>query len=304
MKILLLHLSVAAKYCHKHAATLLFLFVLQLFPATAEAAKVLIVGDTKYPFVAGVVADIQLSIRSQAKEYAVSEVKGRLGAVVDREGAEVVVALGTDAVYEALRLPPSIAVVYGLIVVPPRSGRSNVTGVYMSPPVGEYVSTVRRYLPSLTRMSVVGSQTMLRSLLGGDYAQVSAHSVSSSSELVTTVNRLTDAKSLLLLPDTNLLTAPVMSSVYLFSFRNNVPIFGISEANVKQGSLFALVFDPKAVSRQIGEKVQTILNGGDAGELPASSPRRYNLYVNSNTAQKMGIEIPEEMLRKAKKVYQ
>lgn len=304
MKVLLLHLSVVAKHCRRHATLLLFLCIPQLFPTTAEAAKVLIVGDVKYPFVAGVVADIQLSVRSQAKEYAVSEIRGRLGTVVEREGAEVVVALGADAVHEALRLPPSIAVVYGLVVVPPRSGRTNVTGVYMSPPVSEYVTTVRRYLPSLTRMSVVGSQTMLRSLLGGDYAQVSVHSVSSSSDLVTTVNRLVDAKSLLLLPDSNLLTAPVMSSVYLFSFRHNVPIFGISEANVKQGSLFALVFDPKAVSRQIGEKVQTILNGRDAGELPASSPRSYNLYVNSNTAQKMGVEIPDEMLRRAKRVYQ
>ena len=150
----------------------------------------------------------------------------------------------------------------------------------------------------------MGSQTMLRSLLGNDYAQVAVHSVSSSSELVATVNRLADTKSLLLLPDSNLLTAPVMSNVYLFSFRNNIPVLGISEANVKQGSLFALVFDPKTVSRQIGEKVQAILNGSDAGELPASAPRRYNLYVNSNTAQKMGVEIPDEVLKKAKKVYQ
>ncbi|ACD94838.1 ABC transporter substrate-binding protein [Trichlorobacter lovleyi] len=304
MKVLFLYLSVAVKHCRHSVIALLFLCVLQFSSTAAEAAKVLVVGDIKYAFVAGVAADIQLAVRSQVKEYAVSETRGRLAVIVEREGAEVVVALGADAVAEALRLPPSIAVVYGLVVVPPRSGRSNVTGVYMSPPVSEYVTTVRRYFPSLARMSVVGSQSMLRSLLGNDHAQVAVHSVSSSSELVTTVNRLADAKSLLLLPDSNLLTAPVMSSVYLFSFRNNIPVLGISEANVKQGSLFALVFDPKAVSRQIGEKVQTILNGGDAGELPASAPRRYNLYVNSNTAQKMGVEIPDEVLKKAKKVYQ
>jgi ABC-type uncharacterized transport system substrate-binding protein len=144
---------------------------------------------------------------------------------------------------------------------------------------------------------------MMKSLLGSDAPHVSAYHVASSSDLVTTVNRLADTRSLLLLPDANLLTAPVMSNVYLFSFRNNIPLLGISEANVKQGSLFALVFDPKAVSRQIGEKVQNILNGVDVGEIPASPPRRYNLYVNSNTAHKMGIQIPNEMLMKAKKVY-
>lgn len=281
----------------------LFLFLLLLFSSPACAAKVLIVGDTQYALVAEVVSDIQVSLRTQTRGYATAEVRGRLGAVVEREDAQVVVALGMDAVSEAMRLPPEIAVVYGLVVVPPRQGRANLTGVYMSPPVSEYVSTVRRYLPAINKVSVVGSHTMMRSLLGGESGQVMAYNVASSSDLVNTVNRIGDARALLLLPDANLLTAPVMSSVYLFSFRKNIPLLGISEANVKQGSLFALVFDPKAVSRQIGEKVQNILNGVNAGEIPASPPRRYNLYINSNTAHKMGIEIPDEMLRKAKKVY-
>lgn len=274
-----------------------------LLPSPVRAAKVLIVGDIQYALVADVAAEIQLAVRSQVSEYATSEVRGRLGALVERENARIVVALGIDALGEALRLPPAIAVVYGLVIVPPRSGRANVTGVYMSPPVSEYVSTLRRYLPEITRVSVVGSQDMIRSLFAGDSAQVAAYHVSSSSDLVNTVSRITDSRALLLLPDANLLTAQVMSSVYLHSFRKNIPVLGISEANVKQGSLFAFVFEPKAVSRQIGEKVQAILNGMEAGEIPASPPRRYNLFINSNTARKMGINIPGEMLRKAKKVY-
>lgn len=282
----------------------LFLFLMLLFSSPACAAKVLIIGDTQYAMVADVVSEIQASLRTQSREYATAEVKGRLGSVVEREDAQIVVALGMDAVSEALRLPSSIAVVYGLVVVPPKNGRENVTGVYMSPPVSEYVAMVRRYLPALSKVSVVGSQNMMKSLFGGGYSQVSAYNVNSSSDLVNTVNRLADTRALLLLPDANLLTAPVMSNVYLFSFRNNIPLLGISEANVKQGSLFALVFDPKTVSRQIGEKVQNILNGVDIAEIPASPPRKFNLYINSNTAHKMGIELPDELLRKAKKVYQ
>ena len=281
----------------------LFLFLLLLFTSPACAAKVLIIGDTQYAMVAGVVSEIQVSLRTQSKEYATADIRGRLGSIVELEAAEIVVALGMDAVGEALRLPANIAVVYGLVVVPPGSGRQNVTGVYMSPPVSEYVATVRRYIPAISRVSVIGSRNMVKSLSGND-GQVTAYSVGSSSDLVNTVNRLVDTKALLLLPDPNLLTAPVMSNVYLFSFRKNIPLLGISEANVKQGSLFALVFDPKTVSRQIGEKVQNILNGTDAGDIPASPPKKYNLYINSNTAHKMGIEIPDEMLKKAKKVYQ
>ena len=247
----------------------LFIFLL-LLSSPAWAAKVLIVGDIQYALVADVASEIQSAVRSQVREYATAEVRGRLGAVVERENAQVVVALGMDALSEALRLPSSISVVYGLVIVPPRSGRSNLTGVYMSPPVSEYVSTIRRYLPGITRLTVLGSQDMIRSLYAGDSALVATYHVSNSSELVNAVSRITDSRALLLLPDANLLTARVMSSVYLHSFRENIPVLGISETNVKQGSLFALVFEPKTVSRQIGEKVQTILNGMEAGEIPAS----------------------------------
>lgn len=290
----MLRASLTAAFC------LMFLLSIS---SPASAAKVLIIGDIRYPLVADVAAEIQLAVRSQTRQFAVSDIKGQLHDVVEREAAVVVVALGSDAVAEALRLPPDISVVYGLVTVPPRSNRINLTGVYMSPPVSEYVATIRRHLPGLARLSVVGTQSMLKSLNGSDHAITSVHSVATSADLVNTVNRLTDTRALLLLPDTNLLTAQVMSSVYLFSFKRNIPLLGISEASVKQGALFALVFDHKAVSRQIGAKVQKILNGIEAEELPDSPPGRYNLYINSKTAEKMGIAIPDELLKKAKKVY-
>lgn len=283
---------------------ILLLFILLLFPASpARAAKVLIIGDIQYAMVADVVSEIQASIRSQSKDYSTSEVKGRLASIAEREDAHIVVALGMEALAEALRLPPYISVVYGLVAIPPKNDRVKLTGVYMSPPVSEYTSIIRRYLPGLAKVSVVGSQSMIRSLLGGDSHQVTAHSVSSSADLVSTVNRLSSARALLLLPDASLLTSQTITNVLLYSFKMRVPLLGISETHVKQGALFALVFDHKTVSRQIGEKVQSILNGVEADELPSSAPRRYHLYINSNTAQKMGIEIPEEMAGRAKKIY-
>lgn len=283
---------------------LLLLVSPPLFASPAFATKVLIVGDIQYKPVADVVSGIKSTLRSPVKEYPIGEVRGRLDGIVEREDARIVVALGADAVGEALRLPSSVTVVYGLVIAPPKSARSNVTGVYMSTPASEYVSTVRKYLPSIDKVSVVGSQSLMNTLVGNDHDQVAAYRVGSSSELVNTVNRLGEARALLLLPDVNLLTSSVMENAYLFSFRKNVPLLGISEGNVKQGSLFALVFDPKTTSRQIGEKVHNILNGVDAADIPPSPPRKFNLFINTNTARKMGIVIPAEMLNRATKIYQ
>ena len=283
------------------AATLFFLLL--ILSSHAAAARVLIVGDTKYALVADVVSEIENSLQSQSRAYATADVRGRLGVLVEREDAEVVVALGVEAITEAMRLPPSIAVVYGLVVIPPKSGRAKVTGVYMSPPVSEYLATVQNYFPAISKVSVVGSLATIRSLSEGSSSRLAVYPVATPNDLVNTVNRLTAARALLLLPDVNLLTGQVMSSVYLFSFQNNIPLLGISEAHVRQGALFALVFDPRSVGRQIGEKVQRILGGVDAQEIPASPPRNFYLYVNGNTARKMGLALPAEMVRKARRVY-
>jgi ABC-type uncharacterized transport system substrate-binding protein len=258
----------------------------------------------QYPFVANVANDIRSTLKTQVNDFTVADIKGKLNAVVERENAEVVVALGVDAVAEALRLPPDISVVYGLVVMPPKSSRTNLTGVYMSPPVSEYISTVRRYFPAIDTISVIGSPTMVKSLGGGTYTQVTSYQVNSSSDLVNTVGRLGKSDALILLPDVNLLTSSAMENLYAFSFRRNIPLLGISEGNVKQGALFALVFDAKTTSWQIGEKVQNILNGDDAGEIPSSPPGKYNLFLNTNTARKMGLKVPDELLKRSKKVFQ
>ncbi len=282
------------------ALCICFLFLL---PSRSLSADIFIVGDTKYKPVADVVSQIRSTIRMKVNVYGTSDVRGRLGSIARSEGARMVVALGKDAVDEALKLPPDITIVFGLVIAPPKTSRTNITGVYMSTPVSEYISTVRRYLSSIRKISVVGSQDLIKVLDGTHHNHVSSYRVGSSSELVNTIDRLDNSDAVLLLPDTALLTSAVMDRVYLFSYRKNIPLLGISENNVKHGSLFALVFDPSGVGRQIGEKVLDALGTSNPGQIPPSPPAKFNLCLNTNTARKMGITIPEEMIRKAHKIY-
>jgi len=281
----------------------LFACAALLSVAPASAAEVIIVGDTQYRPVADVVAAIGATLRSPAKVYTTSDVRGRLESVVAGERARLVVALGKDALKEAVRLPPPTGVVYGLVIVPPKVAASNVTGVYMATPVGEYVNAVRRYLPAIKRISVVGSEDLLKALDIGDPLHVATYGVSSPSELVSTLERLDEPQAILLLPDVTLITSAVMERAYLFSYRKNIPLLGISEGNVRQGSLFALVFDPASLGRQIGEEVAAALNGKAIAAMPPSPPHTFDLCVNTETARRMGIAVPEEMLKRAKRIY-
>lgn len=285
--------------------SLLFLPLLAvaLLAPRCEGSDVLIVGDTQLRPVTEVIAAIEKAVDRPTRAFAATEVRGRLRRVAEEERARVVVVLGRDSLAEALSLPPSIAVIYGLVVTPPETDRPNTTGCYMATPVQEYVDLASRYLPSLRRIAVVGSRDQLSVLARAQAPPVVPYAVNNTFALVRTLQELEGADAVLLLPSASLLTTAALEGAYLESFRRGIPLLGISERNVKQGALLALVVDAASIGRQIGEYASKALAGADIGSLPAAPPKRFELFVNLDTARKMGIRLPDEMTKMARRTY-
>ena len=282
-----------------------FIFLLApcIFLSQAEAAEVVIIADTQLKPVAEIISGIRKTLNTSVKTFAHAEVRGKLKAVVDKEGAKVVIALGREALDDALQLPPDIPIIYDLVVTPPQISRPNTTGFYMATPVMEYVDLIKENLRSLKRIVVVGSREQLNILAREENPQLVSYSVRNTFEFVNTLKQLNNADAILLLPDTSLLTAAAMEEIYLLSFRKGIPLFGISERHVKQGALLALVVDLVSVGKRIGAYASKAIKGINVGQIPPSPPNRFDLYVNTNTALKMGIQIPDELIRSAKRSY-
>ncbi len=117
-------------------------------------------------------------------------------------------------------------------------------------------------------MAVVGNRDQLTILGRGD---ASSYTVRNTSEFVTTIRQMDDADAILLLPDTAVLTTAALDEAYLLSFRKGIPLLGVSERNVKEGALVALVVDMVNVGKLIGAAAAKSLKGVDIGQFP---PRR------------------------------
>ena len=267
------------------------------------AAEVLIVADTKLKPVVEIISGIGKTLKVPHKIYLPSQVKGTLNEVVAEEHAKVVVALGREALAEALRLPTSVLVIYDLVVIPPVIVRPNTTGFYMATPAKEYTDFITNHLNDLSQIAVVGSREQLNVLARNDSALLTTYSVRNAFELVSTIKQMNGAGAILLLPDISLLTSTAMEEAFLQSFRKKIPLLGISEKSVKDGALLALVVDSVNVGRVIGEYATKALKGVNVGQLPPSPPRKYELFVNLDTARKMGIALPEGVVRSAKRTY-
>jgi ABC-type uncharacterized transport system substrate-binding protein len=117
------------------------------------------------------------------------------------------------------------------------------------------------------------------------------------------VKRLPDTDAVVILPNVAFLIPAVMEETFLQLFRKGIPLMGISVGQVKDGALFSLVVDLVGLGRNVGEYAWAVIHGTRIEELPPAPAKNFNLYLNTNTAKKMGIRIPEKMLEVAKGVY-
>lgn len=270
------------------------------FPSHALAADVLVVADSQLRPAMEIISGIRKTAGSSLKIITPEEAKRGLKGAVEREGARVVVALGKEALAEALSLPSNIPVIFDMIVTPPVISRPNTTGFYLATPVREYTELVRKHLHSIREVTVVGSRDQLSLLGKGD---ATSYAVRDTSEFVSAVRKVDSADAILLLPDTSVLTSAALAEAYLLSFRKGIPLLGVSERNVKEGALVALVVDMVNVGRLIGSAAAKALKGVDIGQFPPSPPRKFDIYLNTATARRMKINLPDEMVRIAKRVY-
>lgn len=268
-----------------------------------HASDVLIIADAQLKPVMEVTQGLRKTLHASTRTYAPAEIKGILATVLQREDARVVIALGREALTEALTLPASVPVIYGMVVTPPSISRPNTTGFYMATPANEYAELIRRFLPSLKHVDVVASRSYLNMLASDVSSPVTPHPVKSTVDFIAMIKQLENSDAILLLPDSTIMTSTALQETYLLSFRRRIPLLGISERHVKEGALLALVVDMVQVGKSIGEHATRALKSGNAGQASSLPPRKFELFLNTDTARKMRISIPDEVVRMARKVY-
>ncbi len=275
-----------------------------LLSPLADAAEIVIIGDTTLRPVNDVVNYVNDNLPYSTSVYLPQDVRGRLKAIVAGEGVKVVVALGSEALGYALTLPESTPVVYGLVIKPVNSRRQNISGIYMATPVSEYLSYVNRFFPALKKVGLIygpGNGDIANARASGQLVMQRAGNSYEFIKGVGALDRSVDA--FLLLPERDLLTSTSVEELFRLSFSGKFPVIGLSEKYVKKGALFALVFNEAAMGRQIGEMVKKVLLRGDAYGLAAAPPEKYDLFLNVETARAMRIAVPGDLMKKASRIY-
>ncbi len=291
----------------KGLSFLLVLFTILASASKSDAAEVVIIGNAALKPVSNVIKGIHntLHLESIVISPMVARDNLELKKLIDKEAPKAVLALGKDALSAALTLPEDIPLIYGLIINPVKTDRLNITGVYMATPVHEYVSLLSKHFPKIKKVGIVNLPDTEKPVgHPGMKPELIYYNATNPYEFIEGINTLDNGvDAFLLLPERKLITATSLNELYLYSFKENIPVLGISEKYVKSGSLLSLGFDMKDMVTQITSLVGKVVKEECAVDIKPSPPHRFNLHINRQTAKTAGVYVSPKLYKQARRVY-
>ena len=125
--------------------------------------------------------------------------------------------------------------------------------------------------------------------------------INNSSELEAALNSQIDKLDFLFLPSDNLI-AGSMGIIQKVSLESKVPAIGVDKPMIEKGALACEGLDYFKLGYDAGLMALKIKDGEKMENLKVLRPDETDLIVNLDMAEKLGIEIPKEILDRAVKV--
>lgn len=242
------------------------------------------------------------------------------GFVSDR--VDMICAIATPSAQAAFNaaMDSEIPVIYTAITDPvaaelaTEDGESvgNITGTSDMLPVEEQLKMIRAILPDAKTIGILYTTSEANSesaikvyeKYAKDYGfEIKTSGISTTADIPLAAESLMDKVDCL----TNLTDNTVVSSLPTILEKANekkIPVFGSEIEQVKLGCLGAEGLDFVDLGKQTGKMAAQVLKGEkEASEIKYETISKSYLYLNTKTAENLGITLPEELKNEAKEVF-
>jgi putative ABC transport system substrate-binding protein len=230
---------------------------------------------------------------------------------------DLIFAVGVWALQTVVKNPTRLPVVYAMVLNPPSVlGMSlpNVTGASMNVPAKETLGRLKQLGPKIRRVGLVFSQpntgylvTEATAAARDEGIELVSKQVSQPGDVVPALEALhrEGIDAFWILPDETVLVPAVTQHVFLYAYRNKIPVIGLSERQAEMGAVLALsVANNQEIGSQAAELATAILEGGSPSRLPYTRVRDVHLTVNLKVARKIGVAVPDSLRTSADTVIE
>lgn len=186
----------------------------------------------------------------------------------------------------------------------------NVTGTSDAAPIDDQLNLLTQLVPDAETIGIVYSSGEVNSEVQVEAVEEAAwqQDLEVTTQTVTTVNEIQQAVEALgdvdaiYVPTDNMVVSGI-SSLIQVAEQNQIPVIGAEAGTVEGGAVATVGIDYTELGRQTGEMALRILRDGeDPATMPVEIASGFTYVVNEEAAERMGVEIPQEILDEAERV--
>lgn len=232
---------------------------------------------------------------------------------------DLILAIATPSAQTAANIITDIPVLITAVTDPVEAGivesmekpGANITGTTDMNPVAKQIELIEEFLPEIETLGVLYNPGEVNSTVQVELAKEKAEemnleieeaTVSNSSEVSLAVSSLVGNVDAIYVPTDNIIVS-AMPTVLQTAYNNNIPVFASENNSVEQGAIATLGIDYYQLGKQTGSMAAKILNGADPSEMSVESSEELKLYINKSSADKIGLEVPEELMDSADTIF-
>ncbi|WP_315120746.1 ABC transporter substrate-binding protein [uncultured Clostridium sp.] len=228
---------------------------------------------------------------------------------------DLILAIATPSAQAAYNLTKDIPILVTAVTDPVKAGLvnsldksgTNVAGTTDAAPLDKQFELLKKLVPTAKKVGIMYNTSEVNS--ESDIEQAKKLAPKYGLEIITTgISSVNDISQTLeaLIPKIDVLYAPtdnmVASSMPLISTKcteKKIPIIGAVIGEVEGGALATEGIDYYKLGYQTGEAAIEIINGKKPQDMPITTLKDTQLVINMDSAKKLNINIPEDLMEKA-----
>ena len=235
------------------------------------------------------------------------------GFVADK--VDVIVAITTPAAQVAMGETKDIPIIFSAVTDPVAAGivedmdnpGGNITGTSDAVKVDQIMELASEITPgyktvgALYNSSETNSVATVKQLK--EYAKendikVVESAITNSNEIQTAAQSLAKKCDIVFSPTDNTVASSIATANDVF-IKNKIPFYVAADSMVKDGALATSGVDYEYLGQETAKMVVEVFNGSDTASIPVETMDKTSVFINSETAEAMGLDIPESVMKKA-----
>ncbi|GAA4713780.1 ABC transporter substrate binding protein [Brevibacillus fulvus] len=233
---------------------------------------------------------------------------------------DMVIAIATPSAQAVAKTVQDVPIVFSTVTDPISAELvsslekpdKNITGTSDKLSMAQQLELIQKFLPNLKKLGVlyttseVNSGVQVKELQEAGKQkgiEVVEAGISSLSEIQNATQSLVGNVDAVLIPIDNTIVSG-FEGVLSVAEKAKLPVFASDTDTVKRGAVATFGIDYYKMGKQTGEMAARILGGQQVADTPVEVSKETDLYINAKAAETFGLQVPEDLAKSAKEVFQ